>query len=80
MREFITSLPGLFGSVLAWRIASKPLRVLLRILLRALLGVGALFAAFLFGFPVVPNPVSVCVCAVFGLPGTALILGLSVLI
>ncbi|MCQ2418417.1 MAG: pro-sigmaK processing inhibitor BofA family protein [Clostridia bacterium] len=80
MQAFFTSLPGVFGQVFAWRIASKPLRVLLRLLLRALFGVGALFAAFLLGLPVVPNVVTLCVCAAFGLPGTALILGLSVLI
>ena len=80
MQKLLSSLPELFGPVLAWRIGLKPLRVLLRVLVRALIGVGALFAAFIFGFPVVPNLVTLCVCAVFGLPGTALILALSVLI
>lgn len=80
MQKLLSFLPELFGPVLAWRIGLKPLRVLLRVLARALVGVGTLFAFYLFGFPVVPNLVTLCVCAVFGLPGTALILALSALL
>lgn len=80
MRELFTAFPGALGSVLAWRVASKPLRVLLRLVLRAAFGVGTLFAAFFLGFPVVPNTVTVCVCALFGLPGAVLILALSALL
>lgn len=80
MQAFFTSLPGMLGQVFAWRIASKPLRVLVRLLFRAIFGVGALLAAFLLGLPVVPNVATLLVCAVFGLPGAALILALSALI
>lgn len=80
MQSILSSLPELIGTVFAWRIVSKPLRVLLRLALQAIVGVGALFAAFLAGFPVVPSAASAAVCAVFGLPGAALILGLSILL